>query len=898
MPPNKKKVRNKKASAAARQPSISNPLSSLQNKKVAPDDTEKSKSNGLYSMYKEATLRFHHWMSWEACLNLRMTAVDDYRKGLQLILDRNRKAYLKEETENFVITPPEIMTSLASSIRLREKVTSEIFGSKDGGDNAIGGRFNALTFDELGEEDEEEVDWEDLDLAIRKGELPKYGGIEVEEEIGICEAFLKVDDKMQVVYLLLTMNESMGRIRGHYELLKNFMHHSPRCMRGIMECAAVTNAATNAVYQAESELMLEHPHLSSFYHIVAIFFFSNVVEDINKRLKTTKKEKEPYMAFQFVAEMVENSFYLGGGQAYTSATVKRFVKKSGLEQPLVNDLTFIISNNTFWETLLDVEERYLGVHVNDPSKTGIAAGKRPHTWLDPLKHIGGDSCILNTQKIVQIVMKAFKENTLPRFGTPSFDESKNPSKRIRGDLDGTFASMILPELFLLCRDTPHEYLPNRSHFNSVLTLLHRHVKSDLAKPVPISLTFGLHSVLMSIYVLQGNGDLARVAVNTKQSYRMLFQQWRTELEKSKAIKDAPLLYKSFEAYSSFEGFAKPVRSSEYPSYYDVDPLKAELLAFWNPLIGGVYMLNAAYTCSIGLGAATMDSRGQLIFVLHLYNGLRLRGPTFEIPLLRDLDRIFEHAKYVWVEGRPGKGFCCEMFWLSWGLNARRATNLASKHTANGDPRSGDWAIEALADTRRKVNGLCPENISTSYRPVVRHDFTTEDPIIRVVHRDSKEASASDKEHCRSLLDLWKIINVTHDAMDKDESVLPMNLPAVGLILLQFVDALSVHMGWSVIIENVIRKKYGARFYKPQKETAATSLANVDLCLDYIGLSHFWGRLLSCIDRGSIEHMIAEYDIDKACAFAKTFFNDLVQRRYVYFDERLTSGSETLQPATL
>jgi hypothetical protein len=134
MPPNKKKVRNKKASAAARQPSISNPLSSLQNKKVAPDDTEKSKSNGLYSMYKEATLRFHHWMSWEACLNLRMTAVDDYRKGLQLILDRNRKAYLKEETENFVITPPEIMTSLASSIRLREKVTSEIFGSKDGGD--------------------------------------------------------------------------------------------------------------------------------------------------------------------------------------------------------------------------------------------------------------------------------------------------------------------------------------------------------------------------------------------------------------------------------------------------------------------------------------------------------------------------------------------------------------------------------------------------------------------------------------------------------------------------------------------------------------------------------------------------------------------------------------------
>jgi hypothetical protein len=48
-------------------------------------------------MNKEATLLFHNWMSQEACPDIRMAAVDDYRNGVQLILDRNRKAYLKEE---------------------------------------------------------------------------------------------------------------------------------------------------------------------------------------------------------------------------------------------------------------------------------------------------------------------------------------------------------------------------------------------------------------------------------------------------------------------------------------------------------------------------------------------------------------------------------------------------------------------------------------------------------------------------------------------------------------------------------------------------------------------------------------------------------------------------------
>jgi hypothetical protein len=192
----------------------------------------------------------------------------------------------------------------------------------------------------------------------------------------------------------------------------------------------------------------------------------------------------------------------------------------------------------------------------------------------------------------------------------------------------------------------------------------------------------------------------------------------------------------------------------------------------------------------------------------------------------------------------------------------------------------------------------PENISSSYRLVVQHGFKTEDLRICGTNRDLSEASVAEKKHYRSQLDLWAIIKTVHEGLSEDYNLLHLNFTAIGLILLQFVEALSVHMGWSFIIEDVIRKRHGAHSGKLLKGNAPKSLTNADLCLDYIGLSHFWGRLLSCIDRGSTEQTIPEFDMDKVSAFAKTFFNDLVQRRYVYFDERLTSGSETLQPATL
>jgi hypothetical protein len=51
-----------------------------------------------------------------------------------------------------------------------------------------------------------------------------------------------------------------------------------------------------------------------------------------------------------------------------------------------------------------------------------------------------------------------------------------------------------------------------------------------------------------------------------------------------------------------------------------------------------------------------------------------------------------------------------------------------------------------------------------------------------------------KKHYASLMDLLTRVNMTRDAMDEDEDlVLPINISAVGCILLEFTNALSEHM---------------------------------------------------------------------------------------------------------
>lgn len=237
---------------------------------------------------------------------------------------------------------------------------------------------------------------------------------------------------------------------------------------------------------------------------------------------------------------------------------------------------------------------------------------------------------------------------------------------------------------MVCKYGFLDRMPDRSHLITVLDLFHRHVKGDSTKPVPIALSFGLHAVLMSIFVLQGNGDLARVATATKQSYNILFDQLKTVSDRSNLPDIVPCSYDTLRNYAFLAALPKAIFPSVIEHSQAIDRIQPEMLAFWNPLLGGEYMLYATLKCSVGLGSSVIDPIGQLRFTLHLFNGLKIRDPTLDIPLLRDIDMVFKDVKAVWPGEKPEKGSYAKAFWMSLGFHARFAADLASGHVPNKD----------------------------------------------------------------------------------------------------------------------------------------------------------------------------------------------------------------------
>ena len=126
-------------------------------------------------------------------------------------------------------------------------------------------------------------------------------------------------------------------------------------------------------------------------------------------------------------------------------------------------------------------------------------------------------------------------------------------------------------------------------------------------------------------------------------------------------------------YDVLIGFAK-----------EADQTVEEKYAFWNPVIGGEYLLYGMYMGSIHLGQVTVDALGQLRFTLHLYNALTQAdsdGSRFgldDVPLLRHLDKAFRTSKGIWVGGRPTKGSYEKIFRIAMGESTADAARQAEE----------------------------------------------------------------------------------------------------------------------------------------------------------------------------------------------------------------------------
>lgn len=169
------------------------------------------------------------------------------------------------------------------------------------------------------------------------------------------------------------------------------------------------------------------------------------------------------------------------------------------------------------------------------------------------------------------------------------------------------------------------------------------------------------------------------------------------------------------------------------------------------------------------------------------------------------------------------------------------------------------------------------------------DFTDEDGVADYTVRN---VTKEQKKKYQGFLELLTRVNITRDSMDDDEDfVLPVNFTAVGCILLEFTNAFSEHMGWDVLIDQLV-----GQFPEPVRTGKTLGGGRMrgfnasDVNLKRQGLAHMWGDMLSRLDVSSGANNVQYFD--KAADFMLAFFQNVTSEKFTFFIEKENQSTST------
>lgn len=552
-----------------------------------------------------------------------------------------------------------------------------------------------------GDDDDDEQDGMEAETEEEKQELvdiinKRKEGIEtapVDKDTDIytiADDLIKGDDRMQACAFLHTMEELMALIAAHYRMLKrNVRTQDCSDPQMLMECAMVANTCMHSVQRVEASLALDYPHLSSFYNVLAVVFLPLAIEQIDRIIPSAAKEKyDRTKVIEFVGSIVETCFHNKGVLERYHKLVRDFSRKTGAPLGDVEKWSKVA------KTLTDLEIQS-ATEANHEQNRWVRelmrqeGGRVSHQWLSKdHPYIGGKRNLLNTQRWLQTIAHISDNETklIPTGGFfgQMWDESHNLASSFQGDLDELFCGSILPELFEWCKtrnvgggtlllDAISPYTPETL---PILDMLKKFLKKKNT-PAPASLAFGMHAILTSVIELQGDGDVARHAENTEQSWNTMFDQLAQQVNTDNPTPNHDSFFINVKRFGKLRVLPSPV--GEHCSS------RSARHAFFNPLMAGSYLLFANYVMSIGLGSCTADSIGQLRYVLHLYNAFKQSDLVEDLPLVNEVDGVFKNTKAVWVfDGdHPIQGEFCKRFLLAWGYAPKAAMKLMKAMEKSG-----------------------------------------------------------------------------------------------------------------------------------------------------------------------------------------------------------------------
>eukprot|EP00978_Attheya_sp_CCMP212_P017004 scaffold45035_cov49-Attheya_sp.AAC.3 len=871
----------------------------------SPSSNNGGTYKSLYSRYKEATQRFK-----EALQKVVPSDIfrDDRVNNLMDAVD-----YLDETKPSFDGT--NMIQDLKLAIRVRKKVAHHVM---DGGDKGHAyflsvllycwavlrtlqpqptkNRRNNITrttsrsttnpmenpFKALSINDDDDNDDED---DLPSGPVPRPTS---DEPVRLTlQEMIRGSDRNAAIIFLMTMDEIMGFNVTQYSKLKQGWRAAKlegmppsTIIEHLMETATNANFAIQYVASLEQELIVDHPHMNTVYRLMSVLVFPDVIDSFMKDmikfspLAPHFKESD---AAAFLGDCLES-----GLRNQTDPTmnqdklVNEFARTWQVPVSILKERAAAIKQVGLTQIPLKEE---IGMNAQF---FGLASsmGLKMHSWLPKSKFIGtGSRNILNTVRLLQVLSKVIQEREgrvvcKEGFFGKKWDEGKNKAYTITGDMDDFLMADALPFLIDCCYDgILSTNLPFEGELLPVFSQLKAFVKSP-TQPVSWSLAFAVHTLLTSVFEMQGNGDVESLGRTAKLSFETYFDQIEWAMEYSKGHSQPKNWTTNLKRLLMLKFLATPsMKTSEVQS----------LRAFWNPLCAGTLINYIAYFSNVSEGIHMVDSFAQLRMTLHLYNALKVVGllPPQGIEVLEWLDATFRNSKAIWEGPRPNRGSFVVRWWIAYGTKIEEAQRMSRETRAEFSSNSASLPKSATDhrgakndNSTRKMTPIQPEKLCKSYRRICHHDFSD---VVDTYHKTESQRASPIYDHAVR-------VNDTLDAMEKDQRFLATNFTSLGVILNQFVVSLFKVLELQPIVDELVRAVPDALRYDGRvdgRRVGRNSWEGGDHNLERQTMVHIFARqILGTLDFSNLTHPIPL--IAQTAAFMQDFFQGVNPSRVMYF----------------
>jgi len=727
--------------------------------------------------------------------------------------------------------------------------------------DGISDRFEALKVNDDEQEESEEVDDLHIERPSQPGREYSIEKdlIEGDDTMHAKSFVFQTNMLMQmVVYHFKTLKGKIEHIKkSHLELGIEY-ESSSLADSGIashtMICSACVNLALEEIKFLEVSLVAEAPSLKSYYHVIARLIYPSFVKNLEESCSRESLRKNSSIALDFVAKAVEYGFRTPADDGYNKVQEdisKVFSKQTKIDGKMCLNVFVIIQSLTTlevapWWVLNDKRlqpivnhcrknlDQFCNMTGNTPSGWSnffVAALSIPGMNEDDVKGI------LQSQSRLQAIVKSFPSiwhnqimsmDPSIQFSESKWDEKLNPAGGINDPKidDYFYGTFHVP--FTNRVSSKESQTLFDSCFGGLLPqffpLLQGYVKylKDGDSTVPYSLTLTVHAMIFGVLHLQG--DLERIAMASKNVSEKYYSQIQFVIDHSDPTEcNIPYLQR--------------IKASQVASKSD----ETNKLALWNPLCAGCFLLQITYLQNLMLSARTLDLNNEMVIVLHLLNAFKVRKIIQDdgIKYLEQIETALSSSKAIWGEQKPMCSFISAFLIatgdpisaskkvadfvvsMPWHQMNDAIKNVSEERFAlfkamcrqnielDGDTNIHLERMKMITSlsrceiftggTRKQARTIQPDDLSSSYKLIVKQDFS------KVLEDNDYVGNEVPIMSIMGILSMAQSHYPRQEAIQKSaiedlmHGILQINLTKLSWVLNNAVKKLVTHMGWDNII---------------------------------------------------------------------------------------------------